>query len=282
MLPLVLDNVMAIGHYDAATQRFIVTSNTTKFDPVAQAAARSVSSYTGGVITSPEGQIFEIKVVGRTGGSDVEHLFATYLTDGDGRPTFTRVANSTIVSSQNNGPVSFSEDSESIVIYGVAGNHHFGHIKQRENDTRVNRLPFFSDSTDHDITSTSLVTLYEQVFTSSFDLSTFEATADIDLRMAKVVGTNPSSLRGRVVREFLNSSGTWTAVGSSILIGYQSITVANTTTSVFDYQFLDITLNTNQKNPSGDFQVRLRGEVDFADNRLLALNCVWRGTEYSA
>ena len=78
-------------------------------------------------------------------------------------------------------------------------------------------------------------------------------------------------IRGRCQLQYENSSGTWVDFGQAAIVGYQNITTTGIATVFLPLSFSGrLTNTTTQVSPSGDYNVRIAGEADFADNEILA------------
>lgn len=199
--------------------------------------------------------------------SSLQPVFAVMKGDYElqsGKHTLTRT--SVLYSSNSNGNVDFNSGVDNLRFIGVASHEHFRAIKNKEDDQRVlSEIEVFSGE-DFIISITEPFPTYTATLTPRETNTRCEYTIRLDSRMA---GFNSADdIRGRAFVQVENSAGVWVTSGISYFMGHTNMTAFSASPIIYSPTIMFGRLGASLRNSSGDFNVRVAAEVDFADNNI--------------
>lgn len=274
-----LSDFKALCHYDSATQKFIIDSEINGWLTATQSA-------TIGAGGDPEGIEFAVKVYNASADFEGavndhwERMVATYSIDGS-EVSFERVDTK---ASSTGGPITtFSDAPSSLVIYGVASPEDVVDIQTRLSNlesipgTKILQRDVVIDSTDFINATTSLAALsVPLVITPVSGASVLIANVFGDYRI--VGDLSSTTLRARLILQYKDGSGAWTDIGASYLLGHVNVEASSTTPQLYVPPSFTTKLSASNKNPDGDWELRVAGEVDFANS---AIHSYHTGFDYT-
>lgn len=231
MIPYVMDRFLALAHYDADTENFVIDSDVNGFLTAKQSATRAIDLATLGNITDPQGFEFELMV--KYQGADFdnsnldewEHISASYE-DNSGVIAFHRERT---MSSSTGGAITFDAGSANLVIFATAGAEQFAQISQRQNDSRLLQEGLVTSTVfGGSVLGQSFTSGYSGTAVTNGSTGTMIVTprsADSTLYIdyfAEVLSRNTAtgqSFRCVTIGRYIDSSGSPVDRGESITIG---------------------------------------------------------------
>lgn len=274
-----LSDFKALCHYDSATQKFIIDSEINGWLTATQSA-------TIGAGGDPEGIEFAVKVYNASADFEGavndhwERMVATYSIDGS-EVSFERVDTK---ASSTGGPVTtFSDAPSSLVIYGVASPEDVVDIQTRLSDlesmpgTKILQRDVWIDSTDFSNATTTMVPLSVPLVV--------EPISDDSMLLVQTFGDyriigdlSAAALRARLIMEYKDGAGSWNQIGASYFYGHVNIEASSTTPQIYTPPSFTTKFLSSNKNPDGNWEFRVAGEVDFANS---AIHSYHTGFDYT-
>lgn len=267
----VLTNYMSLGEQTASDTFVDSTGNTPGVSGALSMEDAALMAVSGLGILSPEGEDFEIKVVYADQLNPLlqpvfEIMVASYELDNG---VYKWVRQRTIASSNNGGAVTFQAASEqpNLKIFGVTTHENFNDIKRKDGDLRLLSIGQLSDSSDFTNTNTTVAGMSNSLIIPRNNVNSELAVSLGGDYRVRATSATANDLRGRLITQYKNSQEVWVDVGASQFIGYINVTPAGSST-LYAVPKLTTVLTGVHLNGDGNWEVRIAGEVDFADTEL--------------